>query len=144
MPRSISMLLFPVIATGAIAASPNPMAIETGADLYDRCKPAVEIIQGAAIGTDERVLNTAACFSYITGFRDGGSFSAGFIAAKRKSGPVTEKDVIDGSAFCWKAGYDNGTVATSVINFLDRNPRRRKQPAGLVLMLVLRTEAPCP
>ncbi len=87
------------------------MAVETADDLYNRCKPVVEITKGAPVGADERVVSSATCLSYISGFTDGHNNAVAFIVVKQKGSARTAKDFAQNSAFCDNPKVTVGAIA---------------------------------
>ncbi|MBI3561164.1 MAG: hypothetical protein HY080_05540 [Gammaproteobacteria bacterium] len=119
------------------------MRVETAGDLYERCKPPVEITQGAPVGADERVVSAATCLSYISGFTDGHNTAVAFLVVKQKGAAKTAKDFKEASAFCDSQSITTGAIAKMVVDVLERYPEKRKLPAGILLLQVLRSAKPC-
>ena len=142
--HKIIPVIFSAFSINAYAASANPMLVKTAGDLRDRCNPVIEVTAGAPIGANDRVVSSAACLGYITGFRDSAGFVTAFIVFKQNGGHVSEKDILERSAYCEKPGITVGEIAKMAVAYIERHPAEEKKLAGLVLTKMLIEEMPCP
>lgn len=141
----VLILMFGVMfAWFANASDSNrTMSIVTANDLYEKCKSAVEILQGAAVGEDKRVIESATCLSYITGFRDGSNTSTAYFAIKMKGTSISAQDIRDVSIYCDNTNVTTGAIAKAVVNILEKSPEKRKMMAGVILMQIMKAGMPC-
>jgi hypothetical protein len=144
MIRNLLLILLALPVTQHATADSNPLTIEPGAKLYERCKTAIDVLGGKTrMDTDEKFIASTTCISFIDGFREGHNVSAGLLAARSKGAAVTEQDIIRSGLYCDGRAVSNGDVAQAVVTFLEKNPQKRQARPGLVLVEVLRVLAPC-
>jgi hypothetical protein len=128
----------------AVAADSNPLTIETGTKLYERCKTAIDVLRGTTrMDSDEKFIASTTCISYIDGFREGHNVTAGLLAGRSKGAAVTEHDIVTFSLYCDGRAVSNGDVAQAVVGYLEKYPEKRRSRPGVVLVEVLRSLTPC-